>query len=42
MLNTLRKVEDHEHHVRWIYLTTVLNIWKVRSMREDFHVLYLV
>ena len=31
MLNTLRKVEDHENHVRWIYLTTVL---KVRSMRE--------
>ena len=24
MLNTLRKVEDHENHVRWIYLTTVL------------------
>ena len=23
-LNTLRKVEDHENHVRWIYLTTVL------------------
>ena len=24
MLNTLCKVEDHENHVRWIYLTTVL------------------
>ena len=24
MLNTLHKVEDHENHVRWIYLTTVL------------------
>ena len=24
MLNTLRKVEDHENHVRWMYLTTVL------------------
>ena len=24
MINTLRKVEDHENHVRWIYLTTVL------------------
>ena len=24
MLNTLRKVKDHENHVRWIYLTTVL------------------
>ena len=23
MLNTLRQVEDHENHVRWIYLTTV-------------------
>ena len=23
-LNTLRKVEDHENHVRWIYLKTVL------------------
>ena len=22
MINTLRKVEDHENHVRWIYLTT--------------------
>ena len=26
VLNTLRKVEDHENHVRWIYLTTVLNM----------------
>ena len=25
MLNTLRKVEDHENHVRWIYLVVVLN-----------------
>ena len=24
MLNTLRKLEDHENHVRWIYLATVL------------------
>ena len=24
MLNILRKVEYHENHVRWIYLTTVL------------------
>ena len=24
MLNTLHKVEDHENHVSWIYLTTVL------------------
>ena len=24
MLNTLHKVEDHENHVRWIYITTVL------------------
>ena len=26
MLTTLRKVEDHENHVRWIYLKTVLNM----------------
>ena len=26
MLNTLHKVEDHENHVRWIYLTTVFYI----------------
>ena len=26
MLNTLRKFEDHENHVRCIYLTTVLNM----------------
>ena len=24
MLNILHKVKDHENHVRWIYLTTVL------------------
>ena len=24
MLNTLHKVEDHENHAGWIYLTTVL------------------
>ena len=24
MLNTLHKVEVHENHVTWIYLTTVL------------------
>ena len=24
MLNTLRKVKDHENHVKLIYLTTVL------------------
>ena len=34
MLNTLRKVEDHENHVRWIYLTTVLYMGEVRIMRE--------
>ena len=26
MINTLRKVKDHENHVRWIYLKTVLYI----------------
>ena len=26
MLNILRKIEDHENHVRWIYLATVLNM----------------
>ena len=25
MLNTLHKVEDHENHARWIYLTTILH-----------------
>ena len=34
MLNTLLKVKDHENHVRWIYITTVLYMGKVRSMRE--------
>ena len=31
MLSTLHKIEDHENHVRWIYLATVLNMgesWK--------------
>ena len=26
MLNALFQVEDHENHVRWIYLTTALNM----------------
>ena len=26
MVNTLRKVEDHENHARWIYLTPVHNM----------------
>ena len=36
MLNTLREVVDHDNHVRWIYLTTVLYMGggEVRSMRE--------
>ena len=25
MLNTLYKVEDHENHVRWIYLIFILH-----------------
>ena len=29
MLNTLRKIEDHENHVRWIYLTTVLYMGEI-------------
>ena len=33
-LNTLLKVENHENHVSWIYLTTVLYMGKVTSMRE--------
>ena len=34
MPNTLRIIEYHENHVRWIYLTTVLNMGEVRSMWE--------
>ena len=34
MLDTLRKIEEHENHVRWIYLTTVLDMGEVRNMRE--------
>ena len=30
VLNTLRKVEDHDNRVRWIYLTTVLNMGESR------------
>ena len=39
MLNTctLRKIEDHENHVRLIYLTTVLYMGKVRNMGETCH-----
>ena len=31
MLNTLCKIEDYENHVRWIYLTTVLNMGESRK-----------
>ena len=31
VLNTLRKVEDRENHVRWIYLTTVLCMWESQN-----------
>ena len=31
MLNISRKVEDHENYVRWIYLTTVLNMGESRK-----------
>ena len=31
MLNTLCTVEDHENHMRWIYLTTVLNMGECRN-----------
>ena len=40
MLHMLRKVEDHENHVRWIYLTTVLYMGEVRSMRKQNKYLY--
>ena len=31
MLNILRKVENHENHVRWIYIKTVLNMGDSRK-----------
>ena len=31
---SLCKVEYHENHARWFYLTTVLNMGKVGSIRE--------
>ena len=31
MINTLQKLEDHENHARWIYLTIVLNMGKSRK-----------
>ena len=34
MLNTLRKVEDRENHVRWIYLDCSQHGGKSESMRE--------
>ena len=34
-LNTLCKVADHENHVRWIYLTTVLCMGDFISFRES-------
>ena len=40
MLNTLRKVEDRENHVRWIYLATVLNMGEIR--KDDSHIFYEV
>ena len=39
ILTVLRKVEDHENHVRWIHLTTVLYMGGgggVGSMREEY------
>ena len=35
ILNTLHKVEDHENHVRWIYLTTVLYMGSQKYARMD-------
>ena len=39
MLNALCKVEDHENHVRWIYLTTVLNMGTVRSLGDFIRII---
>ena len=37
MLNTLRKVEDQENHVGWIYLTTVLYMGDSRKYARNWH-----
>ena len=37
MLNTLHKVEDHENHVRWIYLTTVLKMGESQKYARNFN-----
>ena len=43
MINTMRKVEDHENHVRWIYLTTVLYMGESQKyartlvIKSDYH-----
>ena len=45
MLNTLHKVEYHENHVRWIYLTTVLYMGEsqkyARTLSDNVYLLYL-
>ena len=41
MLNTLHKVEDHENHVRWIYLTTVLYVRESQKYARNIRVWYV-
>ena len=36
MLNTQPKVEDHENHVRWVYLTTVLYMGESQKYARKF------
>ena len=38
MLNILHKVEDHENHVRWIYLTTILNMEEIQKQLQEWSV----
>ena len=36
MLNTLRKVEDHENHGRWIYLTAVIYLGESQKYARKY------
>ena len=42
MLITLRKVDDHENHVRWIYLTTVLYMWRSQKYTRTRCPIYVI
>ena len=39
--NALSKVEDHENHVGWIYLTTVLDMGDSQKYAHNYHSYYL-